>query len=223
MEDWMVLWPTIYTMETVLKYTGDDNVARSIVLMPDLLKASSADVAPDLESMLPEGRGERRARVYKMWQDGAWGPPDSPEALRKLHELSNFPHMGRTAKPGGVHWTTAEQENGELLQGGTPPTYEWYDDAIHMVVLEEFMSTPDWRRLPDNVKFAFVLHRMAHQENLARKMAQEFMEEQGKQALMAASTNGTGGEGKPPAKAPGGGPPQPPKGMAETPTAAGAK
>ncbi len=203
MQDWMVLWPTIYTTETVLKYTGEDNVARSIMLMPDLLKAHTADVVPDLESMLPEGRGERRARIYKMWQDGAWGPPDSPEAIRKLHELGNFPNMGRTAKPGGVHWTTAEQENGELLQGGQPPTYDWYDDAIHLVALEEFMSTPEWRRLSDEIKFAFVLHRLGHQASLARKEQEALLAQREQQIIAGVVEPGPEGEepsGGPPAE-----------------------
>ena len=215
MQDWMVLWPTIYTAETVLKYTGDDNVARTIVLLPDLFKTQTADVIPDLESMLPEGRGERKSRIYKMWQDGAWGPPDSPEALRKFHELANFPGVGRTGKPGGVHWTTAAQENGELLQGGTPPTYDWYDDTIHLVALEEFMSTPEWRRLSDEIKFAFVLHRLGHQESLARKQQQAALAEREQQIISGVIEAGPNG------KEPGGG--GPPASEANVPAAAGAE
>lgn len=176
-EDWTVIWPAIYSAQDIFKWTGDDNIARAIVLMPDLLKSHTADISPDLESMLPEGRGERKARIYKMWQDGAFGPPDSPEALRKLHELGNFPHMSRTSKPGGIHWTTAAQENAELLQGGQPPVYEWYEDRIHLTVLDEFMARPDWRRLPEPIKIGFVLHREDHQAALAKKAEQALLAE----------------------------------------------
>ncbi len=208
MHDWMVIWPTLYTMETILSYTGADNVARALTLMPDLLKAGVADAVPDLESMLPEGRGERRARTYKMWQDGAFGDPNSPEALRKLHELSNFPHMSRTSKPGGVHWTTAEQENGELLQGGQPPSYEWYDDEIHLAAIGDFMSTPEWRRLSEEIKIGFVLHRQEHQISLAKKKEAAFLAQLEEEKMIAEAT----AEGQPSAN-----------GKARKPAAAGAK
>ena len=124
--------------------------------------------------------------------------------------------MGRTSKPGGVHWTTAEQENGELLQGGQPPTYEWYDDAIHLVALEEFMSTPEWRRLSDEIKFAFVLHRMGHKASLARKEQEALLAQREQQIMIGEIEPGPGGNGKEPG---GGGPPAP---KAKVPAAAGA-
>jgi hypothetical protein len=184
-EDWLVMLPVVYTQPTILRYAGEDNVARSIVLMPEILRTASADVVPDLESMLPEGRAERRARIYKMWQDGAFGPPLSPEALRQLHELSRFPHMGRTAKPGGIHWTTAEQENGDLVQGLRPPTYEWYNHQIHLLVHEEFMSSPEWRRLPEPIKLNFLEHRQEHLIALAQRQQRALEEAQETAALTA--------------------------------------
>jgi len=39
-----------------------------------------------------------------------------------------MPHLSRAAKPGGIHTTTAEQENGQLLLGVDPrtiPVYTW--------------------------------------------------------------------------------------------------
>ncbi|KKM69847.1 hypothetical protein LCGC14_1446660 [marine sediment metagenome] len=198
--DWMAMYPTIYTVETVLKYTGEDNVARAITLMPDIFDTQTADIIPDLESMQPEGRGERKARIYKMWQDGWWGDPQSPEALRKAHELGNFPGIGRLSKPGGVHYTTAEQENGQLLQGVMPPVYEWYEDQIHLVVLEEFMSTPEWRRLDDEIRLGFVLHRQDHQMSLAKKEAQA-MQKAVEQAVMMAKAEAAGDQEPKPAPA----------------------
>lgn len=192
-EDWRAMLPLIYTQETIINYTGDDNVARTITLLPDILQTGTADVVPDVESMLPEGRGERRARTYKMWQDGAFGDPMSPQALRQLHELSRFPHMSRTAKPGGIHWTTAEQENGELLQGSMPPTYDWYNDEIHLAVHEEFMASPEWRRLPDQVKIGFIVHRQEHQNNIQERLMMEMQQAAAQQALIEGAAGGGGG------------------------------
>lgn len=235
-EDWQVIIPKLYDTKTILNYTGKDNVARTIMLLPEILSGGKIDVVPDVESMLPEGRGERRARVYKMWQDGAWGDPTGPEALRKLHELSQFPHMGRADKPGGIHWTTAEQENGELLQGKMPPMYPWYDDAVHLICLEEFMSAPEWRRLPENIKQLFMEHREGHRIRLEQKrleMQMKAVEEQ--QAMNPGEPGGGpggngGGPGKPKAdvdakvmagRGPRPMPARPPAGKAHTPTAAG--
>lgn len=220
-EDWRVMLPVIYTRETVLKFAGDDNVARTITLLPDLFREGSADVVPDVESMLPEGRGERRARTYKMWQDGAFGDPRSPQALRQLHELSRFPHMSRTAKPGGIHWTTAEQENGEILQGGMPPTYEWYNDEIHLFVHEEFMASPEWRRLPDPVKLGFVIHRQEHQQRVAVRRAMEMAE--AARAIQTAAGGKRGGKAEEPAPGLNAGPPKAPQNVpgGQVPTSAG--
>jgi len=210
-EDWVTMWPTIHDREEVLQYTGEDNIARTVTLLPDLFEKSHADVEPDLESMLPEGRGERRARIYKMWQDGAFGEPLSPGALRKFHELAKFPHMSRAARPGGIHWTTAEQENGELLQGQLPPIWDWYDHGVHLTVHEEFMASPEFRRLSEPTKLGFILHRQEHLMRQAQQMMDAAEAEVGMLPPPAPAGTPPGKNPPPVPAAPGGGIPTPPK------------
>jgi hypothetical protein len=158
-EDWRAMFRVLYTAETLLKYTGEDSAARAIMLMPDLMSTADVTVQPDIESMLPEGRGERRGRVYQMWRDGAFGDPGSPAALRTLHDVGRFPNMAQ-AVPGGVHRAAARQENARMLQGQTPLIREWQDHGVHLDTHETFMSAPEWERLPEQVKAIFVQHRM---------------------------------------------------------------
>ncbi len=189
-EDWMVLLPTIYDDETVISYAGEDNVARTIVVRHQLFDTGRVNVIPDLESMLPEGRGERSARIYKMWLDGAFGPPLESNAIRTLHDLLRFPHMSRTAKPGGIDRITADQENGRLLQGEpaeTIPTYEWYDDFVHLERHEAFMKSPEFLKLPPEIQAEFIAHRERHLFNLQQKLQAQL----GAQGLT--NGNATGG------------------------------
>lgn len=161
-EDLIALIPEVWPFEKVIRYAGEDNRARTVVLQPDLFKAGTVDVVPDSESMLPEGRGERQQRVTGMWQQGAFGMPQSPQAIRTYLELARFPHMSRTAKPGGVDYTTAEQENGQILAMQMPVVLEWYDHAVHLDVHEQFMKSPEFLKQDPQVQQIFEVHRMEH-------------------------------------------------------------
>lgn len=169
-EDVMSMIPVVWPFEKVIRYAGDDNRARTMTLQPILFQQGKVDVVPDTESMLPEGRGERQQRVTAMWQQGAFGMPQSPQAIRTYLDLARFPHLGRTAKPGGVDWTTAEQENGKLLSGELPPVLEWYDHAVHLDVHEQFMKSPEFLQQPPEVQMAFEQHRMEHLSILMASM-----------------------------------------------------
>lgn len=207
-ETWAVLYPLIFDMETVISYAGDDNVARTITVFPMLFEEGKVNVRPDVESMLPEGRGEKQEKAYRFYLDGLFGEPGSPEALRKFWESAHMPHLGRIGKPGGIHRVTAEQENGQLLLGTDPatiPVYEWYDDEVHLAVHENFMASPEFKKLSPEIQDAFVLHRMAHQANLAKKEAAMLA----KQAAVAAAQGGGGPPGARGAKPAGEQPPRP--------------
>lgn len=174
-EDWTALLPTIWDQEKMLVYAGEDNVARTTMVLPHMWQGH-VNVIPDVESMAPEGRGERQQRITALYQMGAFGEPGSPGAVRQFLDLSNFPHMSRAARPGGEHAVTAEQENGRLVQGEAAeglPTFEWYDDEVHLEIHERFMATPEFLKLEDETQQQFMLHRMAHLENLQGKALEQ--------------------------------------------------
>jgi hypothetical protein len=195
--------PLVWDMETVISYAGDDNIARTITVYPEMFKNGYVNIRPDVESMLPEGRGERQQQVYKMYLDGVFGLIGSPAALRKFWEMARMPHLSRAAKPGGIHTTTAEQENGKLLLGTpaqTIPVYEWYDDEAHLAIHEQFMASPEFLKLAQPIRDAFTLHRSAHQFNMQQKQAQAAMMQQALNPQPAPVPGGAGGaptRGKP--------------------------
>lgn len=160
-EDWIVTLPYIWSQEKTLAWAGEDTVLRTVLVTPDLFEKGAVNVTPDIESMLPEGRGERQQRVYLMWKEGAFGDPASPQALRRLQELGRFPHLNRAHRPGGTHLIMAEQENGKLAQGvpaASIPIFEWQDHEVHLAAHEEFMAGPDYQKLSPEVQQQFYLH-----------------------------------------------------------------
>ena len=175
-EDWAAILPTIWNEEKVLTWGGEDSLVRSITVTPDLFKAGTFRVVPDVESMLPEGRGERQQRAFALWQAGAFGPKDGPEAIRHYLEIARFPHMDRAMRPGGVDRITARQENARLLQG-TPSdqilVLEWYDDVVHIQEHEAYMKTPEFLEQPVEIQQAFVIHRADHMGSMVRKFQQD--------------------------------------------------
>lgn len=215
-DTWRCLFPLIWDMETTIHYAGDDNVARTVAVYPELWKEGQCNVRPDVESMLPEGRGEKQEKALAMYQMGMFGLIGSPQALRKFWEMAHMPHLSRFAKPGGIHTTTAEQENGKLVLG-TPaqdiPVFEWYDDEAHLAVHEHFMASPEFLKLDPQIQDGFVLHRQAHLFNASQKLAQAAMQ-QGALQNMIGPAAGPGG-GRPA----GGGPPG--AGSAKTPNGNG--
>ena len=110
-----------------------------------------------------------------MYRDGLLGIPGSPEARRTFFELANFPHLGRAVRPGGVHRSTAEQENGLLLRGATAddiPILAWYDDEVHLLTHESFMSSPEYLRLDPSIQQEFATHWQFHRESFVAKQLQ---------------------------------------------------
>lgn len=225
-ETWQSLLPLVWDQETILNYAGEDNVARTISVMPYMFAEGKVNVVADVESMLPEGRGERQSRSFAMYQAGLLGgPPGSPEAVKRFWEVAHFPHLGRLAKPGGVDRITAEQENGILAQGGDPgglPVYEWYDHGVHLMVHESFMKSPEFRKADPMVQDGFARHRMMHMIALQQMQMQAMAAEVDQAAAMNEATGGGPGMKKgrksdapreAPPLAPGS--PSPPRGMTE--------
>jgi hypothetical protein len=174
-EDWIAIVPSIWTQEKILTHVGEDDIARTIVVLPEMFSSAKVHVIPDVESMLPEGRGERQRRIDGMYDRGLLGLPGTPEAMRRYFDLQNFPHMSRAARPGGIDRQTARRENGRLLQGDPAlniPVFEWYDSASHLMEHEEFMKSPDFLQQPPEIQAEFILHRAAHLNHLALQMAQ---------------------------------------------------
>lgn len=208
--DWIVILGTLWNVEKVIEYAGEDTVPRTIAVYPELFREGKVNVVPDVESMLPENRAERISRVNQMYQMGAFGQPGTPQAVQKWLEMARFPHLARTAWPGGVHVTTAQQENGKLVRGAQAieiPVYEWYDHLVHLAVHDNYMASPEFLRLPPPVQTQFVIHRQMHQQALILAQMNAAKQQAAMQSILEpAPTEGAGkpkaqGEPKPAAEA----------------------
>ena len=196
-EDWKVLLPLVWDLEKTLQVVGDDNIARTVTVWPELFEEGQVNAVPDIESMLPEGRGERQNRVFRFWQSGVWGDPMSPQAVNTFLELARFPHLSRASRPGGPDRATAEQNVGRLLQG-TPavqiPILEVYDHALHLHVLERFMKSPEYLKTPPEMMQEIVLFRQRLLSAQAQAMQLGAQRELAAQAPIAAAQAATASE-----------------------------
>lgn len=164
-EDWQVLMGVVYDEERVLSLAGTDNIARTVTVYPMLFEVGKINVIPDVESMLPEGRGERQQQVLGLWKEGAFNTPSDPLGVQKMLELARFPNISRSAKPGGVDATTAEQENGDLVLGKPPQevlVLPWYDHLVHLTIHEQVMKSREFLKYPPEVQEGFMQHRAQH-------------------------------------------------------------
>lgn len=166
-EDWLAILPTIWEDEKVVTWAGEAHMVRTVLYRQHLFEQGSVNVTPDIESMLPEGRGERQARVRADWLAGAFGDPTSPQAIKHYLDLARYPHLGRAHRPGGIHREMAERENGHLVRGVAAqqvPIFEWQDHEVHLTVHEDFMSSPEYQELDPAVQYEFLVHRQLHLE-----------------------------------------------------------
>lgn len=173
-DDWRVLMRVIYDAPRLLSLGGEDGIVRTVNAMPYLFEAGHVNVVPDLESMLPEGRGERQARVEREYDKGLYGAPGTPEAINRYFDLARFPHQARSAMVGGMDRVTAEQEHGKLLMGLSAleiPVFEWYDHTIHLMAHERVMKSPEFLKYPPPVQNNFMMHRQFHRDALRAQQA----------------------------------------------------
>lgn len=172
--DWLALYPVIYTEKAVIQINGEDNLAQTVTCYPMLFQEGHINITPDVESMLPEGRGERQQRAFALWQNGAFGPAQSPQALDMFFSQFRFPAYARMARPGGMDRIMAEQENGLILSGKlVQPVMPWYDHEVHLVRHENYMKGPEFRKQHPMIQQAFIVHRQEHIDALFIVMQQQ--------------------------------------------------
>lgn len=171
-DDWRAVYPLIYDAPTVIAINGEDNLAETLTVLPEVFKEGHVMIEPDAESMLPEDRGERQSRAYMMYKDGIFGDPASNDAREIFLEQARFPNYSRLTRPGGVDRVTASQENGKILSGQlAQPVLQWYDHMVHLTVHERYMKSPEFLKQPVIVQQAFAFHRYQHLLMLQQVMA----------------------------------------------------
>jgi hypothetical protein len=186
-QDWQAILPLLWTEEKVLSYTGEDQLARTVVISPDLWDGEIR-IEPDMDSMLPESRSERQTRVFTLYQEGIFGPPGTPDSINSFLTLIKFPNPNRLDVRGGVHRVTAQQALGKLVQGANAmdiPIFEWYNLQVWQQVAEEFMSAPEYLKLQPGMQQEFTLLREKIMGALAVQQAQAMARAAPMAAMMA--------------------------------------
>lgn len=191
-EDVAAILPTIWTTETAITYAGEDNISRTLTVLPEMF-SGQINVRPVVESMLPEGRGEREGKILNLYNAGAFGAPGGvdPQASNRLLELMNFPHLGRAMKPGGPTRSTAEKYVGQLLQGAPAqalPILEQHDIAVMKGVTAQFMAAPEYGDVAPEIKQQFELFwQLLEMNEIAAAAKQMQKQAQAQEAMLALS------------------------------------
>lgn len=167
-KDVMAILPTIWTEEKLISYAGDDNVVRTITVLPQMFDGA-IHVRPNLESAAAESKDKRRARLIQLYSMGAFGniadPLQQPKAVAQLLQLINFPELTRASRPGGIDRVMAEHNLGRLVRGEAAaeiPLLEVYDFVVHLGVIEGYMKSPEFIENTDEATATqFVLFREA--------------------------------------------------------------
>jgi hypothetical protein len=164
--DVLAVLPTIWDEEKVIAYAGQDNVVRTVTVLPEMFDGR-INVRPNMESAAAESKDRKRQRLLQLYQLGAFGNPadpmQQPKAVKMLLELLQFPELTRATRPGGIDRVMAEHNLGRIVRGDAAeaiPLLEVYDYEVHMGVFDDYMKSPEFVQNTDEQTAAqFVLFR----------------------------------------------------------------
>ena len=189
-EDTLAILPVIWTQERVLSYAGQDNVVRTMTVLPEMFDGR-VRVKPSLDSAAAESREKKQSRLIQLYQLNAFGnlmdPQGQQQATAKLLEMLQFPDMDRAMRPGGVDRIMAEHNLGRLVRGESAaaiPVLEVYDLAVHLDVLEQYMKAPEYLTLDETAQHEC----MAYREHLQGAQVVQAVNQTKRQAGVATAT-----------------------------------
>lgn len=161
--DVLAVLPTIWDDEKLIAYAGDDNVVRTLTVLPEMFEGR-INVRPNLESAAAESKDSRRQRIAQVFQLGGFGditdPMQRPAAVKQFLQVMNFPELTRASRPGGVDRVMAEHNLGRLVRGDAAadiPLLEVYDFAVHIAVIEDYMKAPEFIENTDEATAAQIV------------------------------------------------------------------
>jgi hypothetical protein len=159
-DDLVAVLPTCWPKEKILAYAGEDNVVRTLSVLPEMWEGS-VNVRPDLNASRPESQGEKEAKLERWWQEGAFGDPVM-EGRQTFLQLVRYPNLGRVSSiDGGVDRTTAAHHLGELAQG-TPAReimlFPQYNYDVLIKVARDHIAAPEFLSYDPPTQQNFLLY-----------------------------------------------------------------
>lgn len=171
-EDLLAIIKVVWDTPKMLTYAGEDNVPQSLAVQPELWQGDIHAI-PVVESMVPESRSAKQAKIMQLFQAGIFGNPADPATAAKIAPMFNFPNLNRTLKPGGVDAVTASQNLGQLLLG-TPaqaiPLFDAYDFGVHITVTNNYIKAPEFKRASPEIQQQIQMHVERLEETAALQM-----------------------------------------------------
>jgi hypothetical protein len=162
-KDVQAILPTIWDREKVIAYAGEDNVVRTVTVLPEMFDGE-VHVKPSIESAAAGTKEKKQNRLVQLYQMGAFGnlmdPTQQPKATAQLLQMLQFPDLNRAMMPGGVDRVMAEHNLGRLVHGDPAadiPLLEVYDYGVHLDVCAGFMKSPEYLTLEPETQTQFVL------------------------------------------------------------------
>jgi hypothetical protein len=152
--DWLAIVRETWTTEKVLTYAGEDSVARTVTVLPEMFDGA-VNVRPVMDSALPETRAEKRQRITTDYMNGIFGMPGSPEAIQWYQQNVGYPNLNRAWRPGGVDRMTAEKNLNTLARGAPASEivlYEQYNFPVHLQVTRDFIAAPEFLKLDEPIR-----------------------------------------------------------------------
>lgn len=150
--------------------------------------AGAMGVVCQAGSALPRSKAAKQQFILDLWDRKI---EQDPRKVRQYLELSE-------GEPDEweVDLDQAERENHELREGEDPGVQEWYNHPAHHYIHRNYMKSPDFRKLPEDIQQLYIKHDEEHTQ-FEQQQSQE------RAAVEAAGAGGgqggqQGGQGQPP-------------------------
>lgn len=151
---WYCILPLLWPAEQVVAYTGEDEAARTLTLLPEFWDGK-VKVQINAESMMPRSRQEREAQAFRDYGAGLFGAPGTPEANQRYYKAARYPDMDDTELPTGVDAVTMKRIIAEIAQGAPAqavPMLEQWNYTVMKATLRESMAAPEFLEYPPPVQ-----------------------------------------------------------------------
>jgi len=178
----------LYEEDRILRVVGEDKSAEIIDFRGSKIMGND-DVQVELAPILSDSRASWEETVKWALEAGIIDPKTAVRKLKLEHPKTVLNELADER--------LALRENILMRAGEQREIQEWEDDQVHLSILETFMRTPTFEKLPEETQGLFIEHRKAHQQQEAKKF-QETLNAQMQQARqMAMATQLSQGGGQP--------------------------
>jgi hypothetical protein len=189
-EDWVAILSVMWTRPKLISYAGDDRIAQTISIGPELWEGN-VNAVPDVESMIPEGRGEKQARVFQLWQAGWFGAAGGSRDAGQGRADDALPESESRRSPRWRRRCHGESESRAAAARHSPdeiPLFDAYNPTVHLDVTQEYIASPEFKRNTPDIQHAILEYVAKLQDFAVQKAALQA----GRQAQMQAAISARG-------------------------------